>query len=59
MLYQVKLKSVCAGVEASPDGIIVEAAPVFQKFVGAKFLHFAAWVRKNGGKVSKVVELCK
>lgn len=53
MLFQIKLNNVTAGVEVT-DGIITDAAPIFKKFIGARFIKFKAWVERQGGYVGLV-----
>ena len=36
-------------VVTDDDGIILETAPVFQKFVGQKILNLTTWVSKKFG----------
>jgi hypothetical protein len=49
-LCYVKLNNICAGVVVV-NGAITEAAPIFQKFVGASLVTFKNWVERKGGTV--------
>jgi len=53
-LYQVLLRNVTAGIEVSPDGIVVTAAPVLKKFMGARLDKLRGWVERQGGTVKEV-----
>lgn len=53
-LYQVFLKGVTAGVEVSPDGVVVDAAPVLKKFIGVRLDKLRNWVTGKGGQVNAV-----
>ena len=54
--YQVFLRNITAGVEVSPEGVIVSAAPVFRKSIGLRFAKFTAWVKGKGGEIFPVKE---
>lgn len=54
MLYRIQLNNVTAGVVVV-DGVIIESAPIFKKFIGAQFKKFEMWVERNGGYVELVI----
>lgn len=56
VLYQVSLKDVTAGLEVSPDGVVVDAAPVLKKFIGLRLDRLCGWVKAHGGQVKRVRE---
>jgi hypothetical protein len=49
--YRVTLGSICAGVVVTGN-VITNAAPVFQKFIGARLDRFKVWVERKGGMVT-------
>lgn len=53
-LYRIRLYNVTAGVEVSPDGVVVNAAPVFEKFIGVRANEMRKWVFKKGGNMIEI-----
>jgi hypothetical protein len=51
-LYRVELNNVCGGIVVTGN-VVTEAAPVFEKFIGAKYPRFKEWVERKGGTVRK------
>jgi hypothetical protein len=54
--YSVQLHNITAAVIVSPDGVVVDCAPVFRRFMGASFGKFRTWVEQRRGKIHRLPE---
>lgn len=54
-LYQISLpRGITAGLETSPGGVVVNAAPVLRKSVGLHIERVRQWAERKGGSLKLI-----
>jgi hypothetical protein len=45
--YQLDCSKICCFIKIDDNGLIVEAAPIFRKFIGQELKNLTTWVTKK------------